>query len=90
MLKYHVESGPLKITLFAESAYEAALEAVAWWGDRCDANGEPQHRNSLADEVRVSRDRQSGEAKRFVTLRLLAQSRGESLRKAWEQLLCAA
>lgn len=89
MLKYYVESGSLKLTIFAESTYEAALEAVAWWGDRGEMTGE-SYRGALAEEVRVRRSRHSGEARRYVTGRLVAQCKRQTLRQTLQELLCAA
>ena len=52
MYEYSVQSGPLKITIVAETAYDAAVEAVRWWGRRAKRN----HRRAL-DEVLAVRER---------------------------------
>lgn len=89
MLKYYVESGSLQLTIFAESTYEAALEAVAWWADRGELTGE-SYRGSLAEEVRVRRSRTSWEVRRYVTGRLVAHCRQQPFRQTLQELLCAA
>jgi hypothetical protein len=89
MLKYYVESGSLQLTIFAASTYEAALEAVHWWEERGELTGK-SYRGSLAEEVRVRRSRTSGEARRYITGRLVAQHRRQSFRQMLQELLCAA
>jgi hypothetical protein len=89
MLKYYVESGSLQLTIFAESTYEAALEAVTWWEERGELTKQ-SYRGSLAEDVRVRRRRYGGEARRYHTGRLVAQSRRQTLRRTLQELLCAA
>ena len=88
MQSYLVQSGPLKITIVAESAYAAALEAVRWWDiGQSPADREADHRANLdaVIEVRVSR---AGRLSRlFPTFNLLARAAGESPARAWERVL---
>jgi hypothetical protein len=88
MKRYLVQSGPLKITIVATSAYDAALEAVRWWDDaQSPADGEASHRASL-DAVIEVRIRSAGRpARLFPTFNLLARALGESPAKAWERVL---
>ncbi len=51
MYEYHIQSGPLKITLVAETAYDAAVEAVRWWGRRTSQFA--NHRRNLEAEIQV-------------------------------------
>lgn len=91
MKRYLVQSGPLKISIVAVSAYDAALEAVRWWDDASlPAAPEAAHRASLdaVIEVRVSRSTRSSRPPRFFpTVRLLARAAGESPAQAWERVL---
>jgi hypothetical protein len=89
MVKYYVESGSMKLRIFAESALEAALEAVAWWGERSEIAAQPGV-ECLGEEVRVRRNLASGEAKRYATVRLIAQNRRQSLTQVLADYLCAA
>jgi hypothetical protein len=82
MFEYSVQSGPLKITIVAETAYDAAVEAVRWWGRRTIRN----HRRSLEEILSV---RQSGlrRFERFPTFNLLSEAEGESPESAWDRLI---
>ena len=73
MFEYSVQSGPLKITIVAETTYDAALEAVRWWGRRTSRG----HRRSL-DEVLAVREPGSRSSERFATFNLLAEADNES------------
>ena len=88
MKSYFVESGPLKITIVAPTAYEAAVEAVQWWGmGRSEQQAQADHRRSLSELIEVRPSPKSRLAKRFATFNLLAQADGESAAAAWERLL---
>lgn len=82
MHEFTVQSGPLKITIVAETAYDAAVEAVRWWGRRAARN----HRRSLEEVLAV---RQLGQraAERFPTFNLLAEAEAESPESAWDRLI---
>jgi len=82
MSEYSVQSGPLKITIVAETAYDAALEAVRWWGRRTRQN----HRRAL-DEILAVRERRERTAERFPTFNLLAEAEGQSAETAWDRLI---
>jgi hypothetical protein len=88
MKRYLVQSGPLKITIVATSAYDAALEAVRWWDDaQSPADGEASHRASLDAVIEVRIRRAGRPARLFPTFNLLARALGESPAKAWERVL---
>ena len=87
MKNYVVLSGPLNITIVAPTAYEAALEAVQWWGEGHLPAAEADHRQNLAELIEVRADQPGSRLKRFPTFNLLALSRGESAGAAWERLL---
>jgi len=82
MSEYSVQSGPLKITIVAETAYDAALEAVRWWGRRARQN----HRRAL-DEILAVRQRGQRMSERFPTFNLLAAAEGEPAEAAWDRLI---
>lgn len=82
MSEFSVQSGPLKITIVAETAYDAAVEAVRWWGRRARQN----HRRAL-DEVLVVRERGQLMSERFPTFNLLAEAEGEPAETAWDRLI---
>ena len=88
MFEYQVQSGPLKITLVAETAYDAAVEAVRWWGYRTARGTAAAHRRALEAELFV-RGTAGGNRiqERFSTFNLLAESEGQSAEVAWEQLI---
>jgi hypothetical protein len=86
MYEYRIQSGPLSITLVAETAYDAAVEAVRWWGRR--VGSQEDHRRSLEPFIQVrggSGAQRSSE--RFPTFNLLAEAEGEAPEDAWERLL---
>jgi hypothetical protein len=86
MKQYLVQSGPLKLTIVADSAYDAALEAVRWWDDPQPSAGESGHRASLDAVIEVRPQQTSRPARRFPTFNLLARASGESPARAWERL----
>ncbi len=88
MFEYQVQSGPLKITLVAETAYDAAVEAVRWWGRRTARGTSAAHRRTLEAELTV-RSNEGGQRvrERFPTFNLLAESEGQVPEVAWEQLM---
>lgn len=85
MTEYVVQSGSLKIVLVAETALEAAIEAVQRWG-----HGEPsaadEHRAGFAERIVVQRGDRGGR-RQFPTFNVLAYARGESASQAWQRLL---
>ncbi|ADB17261.1 hypothetical protein Psta_2592 [Pirellula staleyi DSM 6068] len=85
MSKFQVQSGSLKITIVAETAYDAAMEAVAWWGDRTSNMNRDQDRPSLAADLVVKTEK--GRTSRFPTYPLVARSQGQAGRDAWASLL---
>jgi hypothetical protein len=86
MKSYTIQSGPLKVTIVAPTAYEAALEAVRLWEVE-EESSEAAHRANL-DAVLEVRQRQSHRpARLFPTFNLLARARGQSPSQAWEQVL---
>jgi hypothetical protein len=85
MFEYTVQSGPLKITIVAETAYDAALEAVRWWGRRT-AGRRNAHRRSL-DEVLSVREQGRRSLERFPTFNLLAEAEQEAPELAWDRLI---
>ena len=88
MFKYQVQSGPLKITLVAETAYDAALEAVRWWGRRTIKLREGEHRQSLDADLTVQGREGSMKVRdRFATFNLLAEADGNAPEDAWEKLI---
>ena len=88
MKQYLVQSGPLQITIVADSAYDAALEAVRWWDDpQPTSAGEAGHRANLDAVIEVRSERPSRPARRFPTFNLLARAAGESPARAWERVL---
>ncbi|MDX1947705.1 MAG: hypothetical protein SFU86_20075 [Pirellulaceae bacterium] len=86
MHSYFVQSGPLKITIVAESAYDAALEAVKWW-DGDAAAPDAQHRASLDAVTEVRSARSQRPSRLFPTFNLLARAAGESPSAAWTRVL---
>lgn len=87
MKSYFVQSGPLKITIVAPSAYDAAIEAVQWWGAGQSPEANADHRRNLDEQVEVRPERRSQQAKRFATFNLLARAEGEIPSQAWARLL---
>lgn len=87
MLEFNVKSGPLKITIVAETAYDAALEAVRWWGRRIP-NSQAKHRRSLDEVIQVrERDGSRISEERFPTFNLVAESEDEAPEAAWDRLI---
>jgi hypothetical protein len=86
---YSVESGPLKITIFADTAYEAALEAVRWWdaGQAVSTPEETAHRAALDAAVEVRKTGVNRICRMFPTFNLLARASGETASEAWDRLL---
>lgn len=87
MVKYFVQSGPLKVVVVAEDAHDAALESVSWWGTRNGVRGEAAHRRDLAEDVWVSRSGFNRTGDRFTTFELLARLNNQVPEQAWDQLL---
>jgi hypothetical protein len=88
MKRYFVQSGRLRITLVAVSAYDAALEAVRWWDDsQLPPAADAAHRASLDAVIEVRSSRTSRPPRLFPTIRLLARAAGESPSQAWERVL---
>jgi hypothetical protein len=85
MFEYTVKSGPLKITIVAETAYDAALEAVRWWGRRTQRHA-ADHRRAL-EEMLAVRQRGARQEERFPSFNLLAEAEGESAEMAWDRLI---
>jgi hypothetical protein len=94
MHEFTVKTGKLTITILAESARDAALEAVQVW-KACaslakQAHGnqalhDAAHRANLDSLTTVKRGR--GFERRFATFNLLAEAHGESANAAWERVL---
>jgi hypothetical protein len=90
MFKYQVQSGPLKITLVAETSYDAAVEAVRWWGERVQQMHGNSHRQALAEDLIVRGQEGSNRVfDRFATFNLLAEAAGQTPEEAWEKLIDA-
>jgi len=87
MTKFEVLSGPMSITVCAETAYDAAIEALQWWGDCTPAVQANDHRWSLAEEVTVRRVGSLRRGTRFATFEMIAHARGENPQAAWRRLL---
>ena len=85
MTEYVVQSGSLKIVLVAETALEAAIEAVLRWGQGEPASAD-EHRAGFAERIVVQRGSR-GLERRFATFNVLAYARGESARDAWRRVL---
>lgn len=97
MIEFRCQSGPLRITVIAETAHQAAMEAIAWWGPRSkryryakpgtDRLGN-EHRRSLDAVLTVSEvDADHGGIERFSTFELIAESEGRIASDAWNDLL---
>jgi hypothetical protein len=88
MKQYLVQSGSLSITIVADSAYDAAFEAVRWWEDPLPTSvGEADHRAHLDAVIEVRPERTNRPVRRFPTFNLLARASGESPARAWERVL---
>ncbi len=92
MIEFRCQSGPLRITVLAETAHEAALEAIAWWGPRSKRYRNDRlgaaHRRSL-DELMIVEEVPSfdGGFDRFSTFELIAESEGRLASEEWNKLL---
>ena len=94
MHEFTVQTGNLQITIVAESARDAALEAVQVWEALSPAElsrgREAAHRANLEAVTIVRRGNGSarrGSERRFATFNLLAAAHGESPAAAWERVL---
>jgi hypothetical protein len=82
MTKYIVQSGRLTVAVCAETAYDAAIEALQWWGaDGADVT------SVLTAEVTVSRAGSMRRGARFSTFEMQAHARGENPQVAWRRRL---
>ncbi len=91
MHEFSVQTGNLKITIIAESARDAALEAVQVWeacsSDDNRATSDAAHRAQLDPLTIVRQADRRGLERRFPTFNLLAYSHHESPQVAWERVL---
>lgn len=87
MTQYVVQSGPLTVAISAETAYDAAIEALQWWGDSPVIEAGKNHRLCLDPELTVCRAGSKRKGARFSTFELLALARGEEPKQAWRRLL---
>jgi len=87
MTQYVVHSGPLTVVISAETAYDAAIEALQWWGESPVIEAGENHRLCLDAELSVTRSGSNRRGARFSTFELLALSRGEEPKVAWRRLL---
>ena len=87
MKEFFVQSGPLKITVVAEDAHDAAIEALQWWGVSADDNLPQNHRFNLEEQIFVRPMQVLSHGRRFATFPMLARARGEAAANAWEKLL---
>ena len=87
MTQYVVHSGPLTIVISAETAYDAAIEALQWWGDSPVIEVGKNHRLCLDAELTVCRSGSNRKGARFATYELIALARGEEPKMAWRRLL---
>ncbi len=87
MTQYVVHSGPLTVVISAQTAYDAAIEALQWWGDSPVIEAGKDHRLCLDAELNVSRVGSQRRGARFSTFELLALSRNEVPHQAWQRWL---
>lgn len=87
MTEYFVQTGNLKITILAETAFDAAVEAVQCWNVVEPTAQDADHRRNLEPTTVVRRDPHSGRERRYPTFNLLAFTRNESPATAWQRLL---
>jgi hypothetical protein len=88
MNSYFVESGPLRATVNAEDAFEAAMDAVRWWAESTTGSTRISYQNDLEDEVFVrSTSGNSRSCERFLTVEVIAFVNREPTEEAWETLL---
>lgn len=88
MSQYLVQSGPLKVVVHSASPLEAAVESLAWWGERESPESPASHRRDLDAVIEV---KSLGESRRrvnrFRTFSLMAESSGRSHCQAWNEVL---
>jgi hypothetical protein len=84
MTEYVVQSGTLKIVLLAETALDAAIEAVQRWGRGTQVDLD-DHRQGFEERIVVQQGR--GRSRHYPTFHVLAYARGESPTSAWRRLL---
>ncbi len=87
MKEFFVQSGPLKITVVAEDAHEAAIEALSWWGIEREMNARMRKQAELESQIVVRPLNGLRPGKRFSTFTMLARASGEAAVNAWERLL---
>lgn len=88
MAKYVVYSGKLTVVVLAETAYDAAVEALQWWGDRAlEENAGRDGAQALEPELTVQRVGSTRRGARFATFEMLACARGEEVQVAWRKRL---
>ena len=95
MAKFVVKSGAFRVILVADEAYEAATEAVRWWGETAmdalrDSSMESlfvRQGQRLGHEIRVSSQEPGARTQRFSTFSVVAHVKQESVETAWEKLL---
>ncbi len=87
MNRFTVKSGPFRMSMFAQDAFEAAAEAVRFWKctPRTCVNGEGP--DAWNEEIRVTGEGHHATIERFATLNILAHLHCESPEAAWERLL---
>jgi hypothetical protein len=91
MNEFNVQTGNFKITVVAESAIDAAMEAVQIW-EALQPGSQPgqvdaAHRANLDPLTVVRPADRRGVERRFPTFNLLAYSHRESPSQAWERVL---
>jgi len=94
MNEFTVQTGKLKITIVAESARDAALEAIQVWEaisreEGQAAQSDAAHRANLDPLTIVRPAGRRGAERRFPTFNLLAYSHHESPSTAWHRVLSA-
>ncbi|QDU31864.1 hypothetical protein ETAA8_70250 [Anatilimnocola aggregata] len=97
MNEFTVQTGNLKITILAESALDAAMEAVQVWEavsleesslkETKPAKMDATHRANLDPLTIVRRANRRGAERRYPTFNLLAYSHQESPATAWQRVL---
>lgn len=87
MKEFFVQSGPLKITVVAEDAHDAAIEALSWWGVEREMNARLNKQAELDSQIVVRPTNALRPGKRFSTFSMLARASGEAAVKAWNRLL---
>ncbi len=87
MKEFFVQSGPLKITVVAEDAHGAAIEALEWWGVEREMNARMHQQAELEAQITVRPANTFRPGKRFPTVTMLARAGGEAAVTAWKRLL---